>query len=830
MVAAGPRVGRCTVAAVLAVWTVLLCLLFVLPGAAQAKESGETIRVAFFDQNGLSRLTEDGKREGYDYEYLQEIAQYTGWNYEFVDFRGNNEDILKAMEMVKEGELDLLTSIIYSEDLTEDYDFAAYSHGSVNTVLGVFDDNTSINEMNLFQNRKLRVAVPEKARTRIQELEQFCAMSKIEVETVPCASRAEQQAAVRDGRADVLLEIDLSLPEDMRIVARFAPRPFYFVSGKGKESMMSKLNAALLNINEIDPYFAVGLYEKYFGNVGSGLHLSEEEQTYVRGAGAIRVAVFPDRMPIQDVERETGEYVGVTREVFDYISESTGLQFQFVPLSSPDELPELLAAGTVELVAGMPYDYVTADEYGIVMSRPYMAAQTVYALAKGVEAGDLNGKRLALSKGGVYHGSLTDQVLEYDTPQQCLEALERGEADFAFNDNYTMQYVVNSGKYRNVTLVPQPGADQKLCIGLSRPVNAALLTILNKTIRSLSESDLQTMIYRNATAPVKVTFTSFVADNLWLVLGAILAAAILTIVLLIIYFRAHIRLSRREALENERYKQMGELTNEHIFEYSFKHDRIVLTERSAKILGVDRVREHYRFRLQQDRSPAAEKERAFTERVIKEKAGTDELNVTMPDGSQRWFRVAVKVISDGLGKPLLSVGRLTDIQKEREELERLSEKAQRDSLTSVYNGETIRQLATRRLQESVGGALLVLDVDEFKAINDTHGHFMGDRALIAVAQLLEDTFRRSDVVGRLGGDEFVVFVDRVTERTVVEGKCRQILAGMAELPSPLKELRLTVSIGAVMAQEGQDYNELYQLADKALYSVKATSRNGYQLT
>lgn len=809
-----------------------LAVLLLLPlfSPAQAAESADTLRVAFPLQRGSAMMDESGRRSGYAYEYLQEIAQYTGWNYEFYTFDGSdNAALMNALSMLEKGELDLVPGVLYSEALAEMYEYTASSYGSVYTVLAVSEGNETINENTLLQGKRLRIAAHENAKTRMEEARQFCAMSGVEAQFVFCDSNQEQIEAVRLGKADVLLSVDISLPEGLRSVARFAPRPYYFIATKGESQLTTKLNAAIVNTNEADPYFAVGLYEKYFGGQITELLLSEEEKSYVRGVSAVRVAVFGDRMPIQDVNPATGEYEGLTREVFDYIAQATNLQFQFVPVAGMEELPAMLEAGTVDLVAGMPYDYEAAELYGLVMSRPYFDAQTTYALREGVDAGNLRGKHLAITKGMVAPDGLTGQVTRYDTVSQCLDALERGKADFAYSDSYAMQYYASQKRYQKLTLIPQAGVTQKICIGLNKPVDATLLTILNKAIRSVPENDLRAMLYRNTTTQVKVTLESFVADNPWLVLGSILAVALVIIGLLYIYYRNHIRMTRRSALENERYKQLSELTNEHIFEYEFARDRLTLSERSAKELGAPRVREEYYYRLGQDTSDESTQERTFIEQLIRVGSNTGELNVIMQDGTRRWFRVAAKVVADTQGKPVLAVGRMTDIQNEREELERLAEKARRDSLTGVYNGTTTRQIATRCLKEHEGGALLVLDIDAFKAVNDQNGHFVGDQALCALAQLLEDTFRRSDVVGRLGGDEFVVFMDRITEPAVVENKCRQVLAGMGNLPGGLKGLGLTVSIGAAMATEGEEYNSLYQRADAALYQVKEHEKNGFCL-
>lgn len=822
-----PKAGLHLAAALL---TAIFCLTLV---PARAAEGGVTLKVGFPIQAGLTERDGDGNPTGYTYEYLQEVAQYTGWNYEFITPEGTpNESISTCIEMLESGELDLMGGLLYDEQLAETCSYPAYSYGNANTILAVPDEGGAINESNFFQIEELRVVSLKTAKRRIEELKQFCAMNQITPVILLCDTQTEQLDMLRRGEADVMLGVDLSMPQGLRTIARFAARPFYLVTAKGNTGVVSKLNGANMGINEGDPYFAVGLYEKYFGNSTTDLYLSDEERAYIRGAGAIRVAVVPDRAPVQDIDPETSAFTGVSREVFDYISGATGLTFQYVLLEQATALTEMLEAGTVDLVSGMPYDYKTANQYGIAMSRPYLEAQTTIALAKNIAVGDLSGKRLALSRGVTYNGKLTDNVVMYDTLRECLEAVDRGEADFAYHNSYVVQYYGSRGRYKNLTLVPQTGERQTICIGVNKPANITLLTILNKAIRSLPAEDLQAMVYRNAAPATKVTFTSFLKDNPELVVGTTLAVAAAVVGLLAISFRARMWRTKREMLESERHKQLGELSNEYIFEYDVMKDCITLTERSAKALGVPPLRENYLFRLQQDRSLAAEKEREFVARVNRDKSGTEELRFTMPDGRQQWFRIAVKVIADQNGKSILSVGRLTDIQSEREELERLADKANRDSLTGVFNAEVTRQTVIRRLGESTGGggALFVMDLDNFKAINDRHGHFVGDQVLVALGQLLEGIFRHNDVVGRLGGDEFVVFMDRVVDRSVVEEKCRKIMAGVAAFPSPLREVGVTISIGVAMADGTMDYNDLYQRGDKALYIVKGNNRNGYEIT
>lgn len=802
---------------------VLFCLALFLAQVPVRAEERETIRVAFIDQNGLSYLDEDGKRAGYDYEYLQEIAQYTGWTYEFVEFTSSNEGILAAMEQLRTGSIDLMTSLIYMDSLAEDYDYAAYSHGSVYTVLGVFEDNTAVTESNLFQHHKLRVAVHEKAMARVEETRQFCAMSGVVPEFVFCENLEAQREAVRTGRADVLLEIDQNLPSDMRTVAKFAPRPFYFASTKDS-GLISQLNAALLNIDQADPYFSVGLYEKYFASNTGSMTLTEEEKAYIRGADTLRVAVPGSAPPIQTFASKTGELWGISRDIFDYISAQTGLTFEFVPISDDAALKAAVESGTVDLVAGIPYDYGGANLLDMAMSRPYLSFPVAYVVNNSV-SGAPEKKLLALPPNRVPPDDPAVEVVRYDTVLDCLDAVARGEAYYTANSSYVLLYYMNERSYSNLTLMPQPEEVEKLCIGVRKPVNVTLLTILNKAVRSLPDSELHDIVYRNVAYRAQVTLGDFIKANPVLCLGGVLLAAAAVLLALVYYYRTRIRLTRAAALESERYRQLAAITNEHIFEYDYVNDVLTMNARSAGELGCPEKLERFSQRFGEFFEPRHWKQLGA---LRAQGGGALELECKLSGGMWRWFRITLKVICAANGSPRSAIGKLTDIQSEREEMSRLEERAKRDSLTGLYNAAAVRRTVSELLTEEAGGAFLVLDVDYFKKINDVYGHFEGDQVLTLLAGEIERTFRREDILGRLGGDEFVVFMRGVRDRSVVEAKCRLLLEHVKGIELS-QGGQITLSVGAEMAEEGIAYDQLYQRADQALYEVKNKGKNGFLL-
>ncbi|MFQ7106330.1 MAG: GGDEF domain-containing protein [Neglectibacter timonensis] len=155
-----------------------------------------------------------------------------------------------------------------------------------------------------------------------------------------------------------------------------------------------------------------------------------------------------------------------------------------------------------------------------------------------------------------------------------------------------------------------------------------------------------------------------------------------------------------------------------------------------------------------------------------------------------------------------------------------------DSLTHIYNAEACRLLVAERLArkaENEGSALLLLDVDHFKEVNDTYGHLRGDQSLEAVARLLQANAGEGDIVGRPGGDEFIVYLTHVEDTEMLEKRCEQLCEGLRSLLVAGK-IKLTASVGAVFCTGSLEYSALYELADQALYQTKRAGRDGYRIS
>lgn len=158
---------------------------------------------------------------------------------------------------------------------------------------------------------------------------------------------------------------------------------------------------------------------------------------------------------------------------------------------------------------------------------------------------------------------------------------------------------------------------------------------------------------------------------------------------------------------------------------------------------------------------------------------------------------------------------------------RLSEKASRDDMTGMLNRETFFAALDGSRRKSDRGALLIIDADHFKKINDNFGHLTGDEALLLIAGAIERGIRSGDVLGRIGGEEFGAFLVGATEVEAkhVAERIRREVELIRFRPVDERTVPLTVSIGGITCTESATVSELMRAADRRLYEAKHRGRN-----
>ncbi|MRX32044.1 GGDEF domain-containing protein [Aminobacter sp. MDW-2] len=157
----------------------------------------------------------------------------------------------------------------------------------------------------------------------------------------------------------------------------------------------------------------------------------------------------------------------------------------------------------------------------------------------------------------------------------------------------------------------------------------------------------------------------------------------------------------------------------------------------------------------------------------------------------------------------------------------LKAKATHDHMTGLLKREAFFEKSKQARRKCDSGALLLIDADNFKSINDTFGHLVGDEALKLISKALRSAIRENDLVGRVGGEEFCAFLPTTgpDEAAAVAERIRVEVERLAFYPVEGRPHRLTVSIGAVVSAGQQPTSQLMRLADRCLYEAKEQGRN-----
>lgn len=201
-----------------------------------------------------------------------------------------------------------------------------------------------------------------------------------------------------------------------------------------------------------------------------------------------------------------------------------------------------------------------------------------------------------------------------------------------------------------------------------------------------------------------------------------------------------------------------------------------------------------------------------------------------------WYRATITSVRGADGYVSRVVGRVVNIDEEKQREYELQIRADVDSLTGLYNkgaATTLIDSAVKKCSENgVKAALLMIDLDHFKSVNDTLGHAVGDTVIQETGKLLNENFKGRDIVGRMGGDEFMIFMcdikgvqDAKTIATNLNTKLRRTYG------DSVSSVSISCSIGITMCGDSvaDDFASVYQRADAALYATKEKGRDGYTI-
>lgn len=537
----------------------LLVITLMIPGADAAESEKSVLRVAFPEAPGYTSLSEAGEPVGVVVDFLNEIAKYTGWKYEYIPTDN-------AMADFQEGKFDLMGGTFYSEGLESEFNYPDYNCGYTQTKLIAGKNDTSIRSYDLSTLDGKTIGVYERSSENIRRLQEW-----LSIQNLNCEIRyythdelfAEENlySRLERGEVDLLLGYGTDMPETFYAAASFSARAHYIVTAPDNQQVLEELNIALEQIYASDPNFAEKEYEKNFENYATGYAaLTEEEQAYIAEQKTVVVAVPAEWHPMYCVGVDD-YHDGFVPDMLKKVTEYSGLKFTYITCGSYVEALNLVQEGEADMLGFFMGSDDEAAAYGLARTASYTSLSPILVRNKNVSypsegrvCGGLSGRKNP-------NFIIADEMMYYDTAEEGLEAVNQGKIDFFYGMSAHTENVIRQENFFNVVQVSLTGSSMDISFAVHSPVDSPLFSILNKAVNNTTEEEKEAIRNLNMVSigDNQITLSGIVASNpqLAITVVALLLLLVLSSVSIFFYFRlrsAKMKLGLEKAEADSRAK------------------------------------------------------------------------------------------------------------------------------------------------------------------------------------------------------------------------------------------------------------------------------------
>ena len=481
------------------------CILFsICPVYAFAAENQKerVVRIGVPDDT-YDKINENGKRSGYGYEYLQKIAGYTGWNYEYVDCTWEN-----CFDKLKNDELDMIEGISYTEERAETMLFSAIPMGDERYYVYVKPDHTDISSSDTasFNGKTIGVLMGYLSEMVLNEWEK---KYDLHTQHVNVSNNEDALKKIADGEIDVFVSLEDSRLGGYGMVAltNIGSSKIYFAIGQSHSDLKTELDNAMRRITDDDPYYADELH-KQFLSVDRVYFLTGEEQKWLSEHGTIKIGYLINDGGVSTLDTETGKVSGL---IMDYSQlaqnclEGQTLKFDLKGYDSQEDMQKALHDGEIDMIFHVMQNTNAAEDLGYDLTdtvwKYNMAAATVKnSFDENAENTVAIPREDSDLKSYVSYNYPQWHVKEYATWKDAKKAVYNGKADCMIMDLGKLEQYSDDNKLHSVFLEKYDMVSFAVRRG-----NSMLLSVLNKTIKTMSVSKFSNAVYMYDSNLKKVT-------------------------------------------------------------------------------------------------------------------------------------------------------------------------------------------------------------------------------------------------------------------------------------------------------------------------------------
>lgn len=669
----------------------------------------------------------------------------------------------------------------------------------------------------------------EEGTYQISLLEDFARVNNFDYFVKIYPTLMEASEALSNKEIDALLASNTDSIPSYKMVAQFSSDLFYFVVHKNNTQLIGELNKAMNDLFTYNPNFSNDLYSRYYGFTSSDeFGFTREEILFINQNPEINIICDVNWPPIEYYSKKEGKFDGITPEIIDLINSNSGLNIKGVDyINSVEVLKEFQSGNLENSLTVMGYDFNWAKRNKVKITQPFMTTSIV-----NVSRDRNNTPRKAAV---VELDFITEKIKKhyphlelkaYDDVKQCMDAVINGEVDCTYINGIQSEYYMSIIDYKKLSYHTVDTFVQPLCIGVSENSSPYLFSIISKSLATIPKEKINTILFHNSNKEIDNNLLYYVQMNPVKSIVIIMSFFVFLIIIGFTITKERMDSKNIILLEYNRYNELMGMVGEIIFEYNYDEDMIVFKNLPDYMEEKQIIHSYSNWSRNILENNDVSIDNCIFTHIKKGEDNKVELHLLGKDGVKRWFETDIKVIKDKNGNNKYAIGKMKNIDTEKTEKEKLIEKASIDSMTKILNHRSFERSTNQILKSK--GTLLVIDIDNFKNINDSYGHDIGDKVLISFAHILKTVCRKKDIVGRIGGDEFAVFLNGYINKAGVEKFCKK-MNQVVKTISPVKSMKgITISIGAAIDTTGkQEYKDMYKEADIQLYKTKKKGKDSY---
>lgn len=516
---------------VCALLSLLLLLSVVLPVKAAAETApAKVVRVGSFEDT-FNYCNEKGARKGYGYELLQTLSGYTGWQFEYVTC-----DWSDCFEKLKNGEIDIMGDISYTEDRAEEMLFSDEPMGEEKYYLyaDLSRADISASDYKTLNGKKIGVLMGTEPEVMLTEWEE---KHGIKTQHVNISNNEDVKQKLANHEIDCFVSLEESFWAELGIstITRVGKSGIYYALNKDRPDLKEELDNAMRALDEAAPFYTADLYKRYFSLDYIPI-LTGEEKAWLKGHGAIRMGFLTSDRGVSTYDPATGEITGTITDYIQFAADCLGnqeLEFQLVGYDDKEAELNALKSGEIDMIFHFDQSPNLAEEYRVACTNTTWTSNMM-AVTNQQHFNENKANRIAVPQNKI---SLTRylafyypqwEIVDCDTQEDAIKLVKDGQADcFITGVSSEAKYSKNHGFYS--VLLPNPA---KSCFAVNSG-NRSLLSILNKTIKAMPANMLTSSLAMYKSSSRKVTLSEFIKDNFFMVLlvSSIAVAAILLTIL-----------------------------------------------------------------------------------------------------------------------------------------------------------------------------------------------------------------------------------------------------------------------------------------------------------